>query len=386
MACAALIGAALAPTPAAALSRPIDTVLIPGPVSGRTVVAFGTHDVAAAPVVKRITVVNTGEETLTVPRPVVAPLLAIRDGRVDPFELVSETCSAAPLQPDAVCAIDVRMTPSRSTRAQQRGPNENSELTIQPVGKPLSKVRLEAWVLHPLKLSPMVRPPLRLGWVRPGRVSAPKTMTLFGRGNYEILGGQVILGGADADQFSIEADRCSNVMLQPFTRCTYDVKFAPTSPGAKSASVAIVGGGANPPSSTMTVEGTGLPTVATTLRTLVKRGGYRIAGPRLMRLLAQRRFSLGLHNWPAAGNVRAWVELVVPGGGRRVLAESRAMSVTGTGGAPVVVRVRGGARRALSSHGRRRTAVVRFQLTESDGVTTAGERRVRVSGRLPRPR
>jgi hypothetical protein len=383
----ATAGAGALAVPAAAQTLSSQTVKVPAGPRDRPVVAFGTHDVAAAPVVQPIVLLNSSVETITLAPPVVQNPMTTFQKRTDPFALDGETCSAVPLAPGQWCTVYVRLTPalSRGASRSPRRAGDYSYLIVTPAGKPATRVTLEAHVRHPSLLVPIGSTPLRFGRARVGSVSMTRRVRLEVQGSYDLVAGRVTLEGEDASQFRISADQCSGLSLKPFALCSYEVAFAPTSAGLKSAAVEVVGAGGSPPRTTQTVFGTGLPTGAQTLRLLARRAGYLIAGGRLVRLLTRPRFSLGSHAWPAAGSVRAWVEVATPSG-RRSLAESRSMPVLGTGRDPVMVKVRKGALRALTARGKRRWAIVRFQLTGADGVAAVGERRLRVSGRLPKRR
>ncbi len=380
-------GACAAASPATAQTPPFQTVKVPAGPRDRPVVAFGTYDVASAPVVQPIVLLNSSAETITLAPPVVENPMTTFLKRADPFALDGQTCSAVPLAPGQWCTVYVRLTPalSRGPSRSARHASDYSYLIVTPAGKPATRVTLEAQVRHPSLLVPIASTPLRLGRVRAGSVSTTKPVTLRVLGSYDLVAGRVTLQGEDASQFRVAADQCSGLSLKPFALCSYEVAFAPTSAGLKSATVEVIGAGGSPPRTTHSVLGTGLPTVAQTLRLLARRAGYLIAGGRLVRLLARPRFSLGSHAWPGAGSLRAWVEVVTPSG-RRSLAASRPMQVLGTGRDPVSVKVREGALRELTARGRRRRAIVRFQLATPDGATAVGERRLRVSGRLPKRR
>jgi hypothetical protein len=381
-------GASALAGPATAQTLPSQTVNVPAGPRDRPVVKFGTHDVGAAPVVQPIVLLNSSAEMIALEPPVVQNPMAIFQKRVDLFALDGQTCSTASLGPGQSCTVYLRLTPSLSQGPSRspRRPVDYSTLIVTPVGKQATRVRLEADIRHPPVLVPTPATPLRLGRVRPGSRSPGTGVALQMVGSYDITAGRVTVAGADADQFAVYDDRCSGVFFKPFARCSYEVAFVPTSPGPKSAELTIVGAGSSPPRSNLAVYGTGLPTVATALRTLARRSGYRIAGSRLVRLLTRKRFSLGFHAWPAAGTVRASVAVVEPGGGIRVLARSRSMRVSPDGAEPLVIWVRPGARRALVGHGPRRKAIVKLRFTGADRGVVNGERRLWVSGRLPQQR
>lgn len=350
--------------------------VIPLPSSGPDqTLSFGDHDAVAQPVIREVVFANLDDEPLTIGTPVVTG---------EAFSLTGETCSGAPLEQYGACSVDVRLSPAAaSKRGILRDGQETGRLLLHIDGKPTVTTRLRARIMHPLTLSPMgfTRPalPMWLGAVRVGRTGAPKVVTLSASGSYPAAAGQVVIEGADADQFRIVANRCSGVVLAHPARCSYDVQFVPTSIGVKQAAAVIVGAGASSSRSLVPLQGKGRPSVQVTLDVLARRAGYRIGGSHLRRQLAKRKFSLGLHAWPVAGQVEATIELLRPDGlARRVLARGRPVQVTGAGREPIAVDVRPGARRALR-FGRWR-AELRLRLVESDGTESVGVRRVRVSG------
>ncbi len=70
--------------------------------------------------------------------------------------------------------------------------------------------------------------------------------------------GDIQITGADAGQFSIESDDCSGFLIQPESSCEVVVRFAPTTVGAKSASLSVSSNAPNGPH-TAALTGTGTP-------------------------------------------------------------------------------------------------------------------------------
>lgn len=64
------------------------------------------------------------------------------------------------------------------------------------------------------------------------------------------------MNGANPGQYSIIADNCSNTSVTPSETCTVDVKFSPTSAGAKAASLDFVDNASGSPQS-ISLSGTG---------------------------------------------------------------------------------------------------------------------------------
>jgi cysteine-rich repeat protein len=84
-------------------------------------------------------------------------------------------------------------------------------------------------------------PSLAFGKVIAGLSSTSKTVTVKNTGNGKLKIKTISLGGTNPDQFSIPVadDHCSGQLVAPSLSCTVDVKFSPTSAGAKSATLSI---------------------------------------------------------------------------------------------------------------------------------------------------
>jgi hypothetical protein len=66
---------------------------------------------------------------------------------------------------------------------------------------------------------------------------AEELMTVKNDGTLNLSIGSIQLGGANANEFSIVADKCSKKTLQPGASCTIEARFRPRSTGAKSATL-----------------------------------------------------------------------------------------------------------------------------------------------------
>ena len=91
-----------------------------------------------------------------------------------------------------------------------------------------------------------------------GAASAARTFTLTSGGTGALKTGVVSLAGADASQFSLGADTCSGTWLAVGATCTVSVSFAPTTNGAKAATLTVPGDAAGGPA-TIALSGTGDP-------------------------------------------------------------------------------------------------------------------------------
>ena len=92
--------------------------------------------------------------------------------------------------------------------------------------------------------------------------SSTKTVTISNTGAVDLNIGMLSLTGSNSDQFSIPVadDHCSSQTVVPSGICTVDVKFSPTSLGAKSSTLKIQ---SNEPDVAVPLEGTGPKVVLT---------------------------------------------------------------------------------------------------------------------------
>lgn len=77
------------------------------------------------------------------------------------------------------------------------------------------------------------------GEVPAGSSSTPLGITVANVGDEDLSLGTLTINGANASEFSIQNDNCSNQILAPSEICTVDVVFSPVTEGAKSASLSI---------------------------------------------------------------------------------------------------------------------------------------------------
>ena len=66
-----------------------------------------------------------------------------------------------------------------------------------------------------------------------------QAFTITNTGSVDLVIGNLSITGMNASEFSIQNDNCSGQTIAPSRTCTVDVKFSPTSTGAKSATLNI---------------------------------------------------------------------------------------------------------------------------------------------------
>ena len=165
------------------------------------------------------------------------------------FEVEGAGCEGAVLDEGQTCAIYVTFLPTVTGEAKATLVIENDanpvDVTLQGEGTPEFSI---------------AQSPFDFGSVAPGSRSAAQVFTVTNLGSSAAAIGTAALSGTDAGQFQITADACGETALAQGERCDVGVVFAPTSAGAKSATLelpsdapespataAISGAGADPP-------------------------------------------------------------------------------------------------------------------------------------------
>ena len=96
---------------------------------------------------------------------------------------------------------------------------------------------------------------------------AVSAITISNKGSFNLTVGVISLSGANAGDFSILSDSCSNVVLPGLTSCTVEVAFKPASTGAESASLSIPSDDPATPVATVALGGTGTAYTLTVVKT-----------------------------------------------------------------------------------------------------------------------
>ncbi len=200
---------------------------------------FGSATTGQAGLTRTITLRNSGE------LPGGFFVAVISGGDVGSFRLLHENCTGRPLDPSASCTAQVRFQPESGGRKVAQlsffgdqdggaqvnlvgvGVDANGSLT--PGGHDFGRQALDT-------------------------SSREQTFALSNDGGTPLRLSGASLVGADADQFRLSADDCTDVVLPAGGRCEVQVKFAPDSKGAKSARLRITGDG-GPIGATLTGSG-----------------------------------------------------------------------------------------------------------------------------------
>jgi hypothetical protein len=151
----------------------------------------------------------------------------------DQFQIVSEDCDDATLDPDESCTVDVAFNPT-STGAKSATLVVDSDSSGGQTEVDLSGTGTS----NPGK---SVDPTSHdFGGVPVGEgqtLGGPQTFTVESSGTTTLAVLGVSVSGPDADQFEIDSDGCSDTTLPVEATCEVIVHFLPTSIGTKSASL-----------------------------------------------------------------------------------------------------------------------------------------------------
>jgi len=207
--------------------------------------AFGDQVVGTTSVAQTITVSNTGNGNLTVS--------SVTLTGADPTPQFSLTNGCTTVAPLGTCTVTVRFAPT-TTGAK----TASVSITSNAAGSPVS-VALSGAGLAPAPIAAIT--PASLALTFPDQVvgtasATAQTITVSNTGTTNLTISGVTLTGADPiPQFSF-TNGCTTTVA-PGGSCAVSVRFAPTTIGAKTATVSIAHNAAGS-STNVTVSGTGL--------------------------------------------------------------------------------------------------------------------------------
>jgi hypothetical protein len=145
------------------------------------------------------------------------------------FSVVGQTCEAAPLPPRGSCTVSVRFTPASQG-------DKKALLTVGPAGGPVVAASLYGSGLTDIGIGLQ---PAGLGFGSvPLGSSTEQSVSITNDGVAPGGPFATTLGGPNAAEFSVSRTTC-DVPLPPGATCTVTVRFAPTSPGPKNASLVV---------------------------------------------------------------------------------------------------------------------------------------------------
>jgi hypothetical protein len=191
-------------------------------------VSFAGVGVGSSGLTQTITLTNSGD------LPGGFFLAFLTGGDVADFQLLSEDCTKAALDPGASCSAQVRFRPTsagaKSTTLTFIAGGESGPLQIDLTGTGVDP----ALSLGPARLS--------FGMQGTGSAGQAQMATLTNSGVSPIEVDAATITGAGSDQFRL-ADSCGGAVLAPGAACQLAVRFSPDSEGLKSATLRVLAAG-----------------------------------------------------------------------------------------------------------------------------------------------
>lgn len=161
-------------------------------------------------------------------------IAVVAGGNAASFQLMDENCTGVPIAPNGTCTVHVRFAP------QAAGPM-SARLALFGDGEGGTLIELKGEGIAPA--AALTPSGFDFGSLAVGSRGVPHTFVLSNTGGGSIELGGVSVVGADADQFSLAGDECTDAALGAGEQCEVRVRFAPDSAGAKTARLRIGGGG-----------------------------------------------------------------------------------------------------------------------------------------------
>jgi hypothetical protein len=185
--------------------------------------------------IQEVTLTNTGH------LPVAFFIALVSGGDIGGFHLVEEDCTSnvfagSPriFEPGESCTATVAFEPT-STGAKA------ATLSFFGGGEGALQVTVEGTAVAPqLSLSPATRD---FGPIGVGTAGPLQTFYLHNESSDAQTVDSATLSGADAGEFAIRADECTEAVLAPGASCAVAVRFEPGSTGTKAASLRLRGPG-----------------------------------------------------------------------------------------------------------------------------------------------
>ena len=189
---------------------------------------FGSATTGQQGATRTITLTNTGD------LPGGFFVAVVSGGDVGSFKLLHEDCTGSPLNPSASCTAQVRFQPDSA------GPKV-AQLSFFGDQDGGAQVNLTGVGVDPqASLTPESHD---FGRQALGTSSRAEAFALTNQGTTPLRLSGASIVGADADQFRLAADDCTDVTLPAGARCAVQVRFAPDAGGARSARLRLTGDG-----------------------------------------------------------------------------------------------------------------------------------------------
>ena len=175
---------------------------------------------------QHVTIANTGSAPLHVTG------LAVGGANAGDFAVAADGCSGAAVAPGSACSVDVRFTPGDlGARAA------TLSFTANTTPSAANSVALAGTgVRAPTTLAADAP---AFGGVTVGAPGASLNVAVTNTGGAPLVVTGAAIGGANAGDFVITADRCSGIAVAPGNQCTISVRFTPGAAGARSATLSL---------------------------------------------------------------------------------------------------------------------------------------------------
>jgi hypothetical protein len=187
---------------------------------------FGAATVGSESEVRAVTIANTGD------LPAGFFIAVVAGGDSGSFRLLDENCTTGELLPAGSCTAHVRFAP--------QGPGHKAaRLALFGDGDDGTMVFLEGEGVAP-KVA-MTPTGFDFGALLRGSRGSAHSFGIRNEGSTPVSIGAASIVGANLSQFQITGDECAGVSLGFGQECRVRVRFAPTSAGAKHASLRVAG-------------------------------------------------------------------------------------------------------------------------------------------------
>ncbi len=214
--------------------------------------AFGGQLVGSQSATTTFTVTSNGTAALSVLS------VGLSGTNADQFSITNNGCLNAVLAPNATCAIKVAFAPTSvgaKSASLDVGSNDPNHATVSSAlaGTGTTSLTPQA------QLTPSSKD---FSDVLVGSVSPTTTFTVTNIGMAALSISDTHLSGLNPNQFGIDTNNCFNAVLTPNGTCTVKVDFAPTSAGAKAATLVVQSNDPVHPSVSSSLSGNGVTPVA----------------------------------------------------------------------------------------------------------------------------
>jgi hypothetical protein len=177
--------------------------------------------------------------------------VAITGANPSDFVILSDSCSGNTVPSGGDCTMSVAFTPTTiGTRAAQLV--VQSDAMGGSVIVPLSGVGLA-----PSPIICLSSNSLSFGGAGIGSTSAVQSVTIANCGTADLFITNIVVSGTAASEYIVSSDTCSGYNISPSGTCTFDVRFAPSTSGLRSA-VLTIRDNATSGANTVTLTGTGM--------------------------------------------------------------------------------------------------------------------------------